>query len=140
MTQETSRLVYEEIKYNGVLTKLRLKVFKFVCGNGPCSQLDAQNYFKDHKQNSIQNRFSELVNFKLLKIVGQVRKDGAIRNTYDITERTKIEKPSFNEKVILLNKLKLKRLKINDKIKKLENEINLETKKSLGQQTELQLN
>jgi len=104
--KQASRDTYEEIRRNGTLSRLRLKVFEFIAINPGRTILDASHWVD--KSKSVSGRFGELEKMGLIYITGKVKIGNHTHNCYKITGRTKPRPMDQQELIEKINQLKTK--------------------------------
>lgn len=94
MIRETSIEAYNEIKENGLLTKLRFQVYDWLFRNGASTQSEICNYgFPNTRMDSIKPRIAELNRLGVVSSVGERKCKVTGRNVmiWDITKKLPIK-------------------------------------------------
>ena len=118
MSRQTSLEVYREITDNGLLSKKRLEVYKYIFNHGPCTGSQVQRALKNNSSvsESVRNRITELVYAGIVSEIGTVIDPITGRNVlqFDVTNRLPKDfvKPLSKSQIILELKSEIKSLKI----------------------------
>lgn len=100
MIRQTSIDVYHQIEAEGLLSKLRLEVYKALFKSGPCTALElySRAFKGTHRDHSITPRFSELEASGVIRSVGETKCKISGRTVilWDVTSKLpeKIKKPT----------------------------------------------
>jgi len=91
VTRKTSKTVYDQIKNNGLLSKLRWKVYDYVYNNGPCTAKDVTSALLEGDQSSgvYNTRLSELSRMGTIKEIGitKCQRTGRKVILWDVTDK-----------------------------------------------------
>lgn len=85
MVNKNSIDVYENLKSKGILSTLRLRVFKIICLHQPLTSYDCEKILEPRNYSSVAARITELKKMELIRVSGKIKQEGFWRDVYEIT-------------------------------------------------------